>query len=557
MEWFSEALRNNPALALFLSLALGYFAGNLHLGQFQLSPMVGTLLAGLAVGQLGIPVPDAMKNVFFAFFVFAIGFRTGPEFFRGLRSNAIPQLALTALLVVVGFGLTWGLARPMEFDNGTAAGLLAGAMTNSTALGAATTATSGLNVDAASRSRIANNVATTYALTYLWGLLLVVWFLPVVGPRLMGVNLRDASREIDLPAAGSSSSSLDSIYRDIAVRAYRLPPALDARTVDDVEHLWPSDQRVVITRVRRADTLLDASSSMELHAGDIVAVAGRSAALVSESNPLTLEVDDHDLLTMPTISGELVLTNRKFAGQTLRGIVNVLAPRGIFLTGLTRGGRPLPFSASTVVERGDVMTVSGTKQEVARIAAEVGYAEYPPASTDMFLVATTILVGGFFGLPALTIGKFSISLTLPVGVLLAGLMLGRLRSVNPRFGRIPDAAVSLFETLGLSVFLALVGLEAGPGIASTLRNSGFAILAAATTITLVPHIVTILTGYYVLRMNPAVILGLCAGAGTSAPALAAVEKAADSRVPTLGYGLGCAAGNVLTAMAATLLVLMT
>jgi putative transport protein len=260
---------------------------------------------------------------------------------------------------------------------------------------------------------------------------------------------------------------------------------------------------------------------------------------------------------MPTISGELVLTNRKFAGQTLRGIVNVLAPRGIFLTGLTRGGRPLPFSASTVVERGDVMSVSGTKQEVARIAAEVGYAEYPPASTDMFLVATTILVGGFFGLPALTIGKFSISLTLPVGVLLAGLMLGRLRSVNPRFGRIPDAAVSLFETLGLSVFLALVGLEAGPGIASTLRNSGFAILAAATTITLVPHIVTILTGYYVLRMNPAVILGLCAGAGTSAPALAAVEKAADSRVPTLGYGLGCAAGNVLTAMAATLLVLMT
>jgi putative transport protein len=115
----------------------------------------------------------------------------------------------------------------------------------------------------------------------------------------------------------------------------------------------------------------------------------------------------------------------------------------------------------------------------------------------------------------------------------------------------------LFETLGLSVFLALVGLEAGPGIVSTFRDSGLAILGGALAVTLVPHIVTIVTGYYVLRMNPAVLLGLCAGAGTSAPALAAVEKAADSRVPTLGYGLACAAGNILTAMSATVLVLMS
>jgi len=556
VDWLSDALRNNPALAIFLSLALGYFAGTLRLGRFQLSPMVGTLMAGLLVGQLGIAVPGAMKTVFFSFFVFAIGFRTGPEFFRSLRSNAVPQLALTLLLSIVAFGMTWGISNAMGFEEGTSAGLLAGSMTNSTALGAATTAAAGLSLDPDARSRVASNVATAYALTYLFGLFLVVWFLPSVGPRLMGVNLRDACRELESSGA-AKSRPMNSAYRDIAVRAYRLPASLNDRTVDEIEHLWHVDQRVVIERVRRGDTLLEANPSTRLQTGDVVAVAARSAALLSDSNPMTVEVDDPDLLAIPTVSGELVLTNRKLAGQTLRTIADTLGARGIFLTGLTRGGRELPFSASTVVERGDVMRVSGTRQEVSRVAAEVGYAEYPPTSTDIFLVATTILVGAFFGLPAVTIGKFSVRLTVPVGVLLAGLVLGRLRSVNPRFGRIPDAAVSLFETLGLSVFLALVGLEAGPEIVSTLRNSGVAILASTLAISLVPHIVTILTGYYVLRMNPGVVLGLCAGAGTSAPALAALEKAAGSRVPTLGYGLGCAAGNVLTAMGATLLVLMT
>jgi len=294
---------------------------------------------------------------------------------------------------------------------------------------------------------------------------------------------------------------------------------------------------------------------MRLRGGDVVALAGRSAAFVSGANPFTIEVDDPELLAIPTVSGELVLTNRGLSGQTLQEIAHRLGARGIFLTGLRRGGLELPFSGSTVLERGDILSVSGTVSEVARVATEFGYAEYPTASTDMFLVAATILIGGFVGLPALTIGKFTLRLTAPVGVLLAGLTLGYLRSINPRFGRVPEAAVSLFGALGLSGFLAFVGIEAAPGIYSVLRNSGVTLLGAAAGITLVPQIITILVGYYFVRMNPAVLLGLCAGASTSAPALAAVEKAAGNEAPTLGYGLACAIGNVLTAMSATLLVL--
>jgi putative transport protein len=194
---------------------------------------------------------------------------------------------------------------------------------------------------------------------------------------------------------------------------------------------------------------------------------------------------------------------------------------------------------------------------VARVAAEIGYAEYATTSTDILLFAGTITLGALIGIPAFTAGGFSISLTSPVGVLLAGLTLGHLRASHPRFGRIPEASGQLFETLGLSGFLALVGLQAGPAAVAAIRASGLSLLAAGVVVTLAPHIVTILIGYYLVGLHPAILLGLCAGAGTSTPSLAALERAAESRVPTIGYGMPCAVGNVLTAIGGTLLVLTT
>jgi putative transport protein len=320
--------------------------------------------------------------------------------------------------------------------------------------------------------------------------------------------------------------------------------------------MWPKDQRVVIERVRRGDAILDASPEMPLRDGDIVAVAGRSPAVVSTGNPLTTEVEDRALLTVPATTAEIVLTNAKLAGQTLHTIGTDLRARGIFVTGLKRAGRELPFSPLTALERGDVVRVSGTPREVARVAAEVGYAEYPTEATDILLVSTTIVIGILVGLPTVTLGAVSIGVTAPVGVLIAGLTLGYLRSMHPRFGRIPDPARALFESLGFSVFLACVGLEAAPGVVPAFREAGLTILASALAIGVMPQVITILVGYYLVRMNPAVLLGLCAGAGSSGAALKAVEEMAQSKVPTFGYGLAYAMGNVLMVLGATLLALL-
>ena len=557
MDWLGHALRDNPELALFLTLALGYALGGLRVGRFQFGPMVGVLVVGLAIGQVGIDLPDAMRSAFFLLSVFAIGFKTGPEFFRSLRSNVFPQLAMAVLFCMVALAVTWVISRTGTFPRGTSAGLIAGALTNSTAVGTATTAVQSLPIETSLKKQIAQNVASTYALTYVLGLLLVVWFLPTWGPRLMRINLRDVARDEENLTDASAGRSVNSAYREVVVRAYRLPASLDQHTVHQVEHLWPPDVPVAIAKVRRAGALLEANPAMGLKAGDILAITGRSQALASDANPLKVEVTDRDLLEgVPHVSAELVVTNRKQAGQAVRTIATEIGARGIFLVAIRRGGRELPFTLSTIVERGDVLSVSGVRPEVARVAQEIGYAEYPTAATDLFPVAATIAIGALIGLLPLVSGAVKITLSKPVGVLLAGLTFGHLRSVNPRFGRVPAPSVWLLESLGMSAFLALVGLEAGPGIRETLQTAGLPLFVATAAVALIPQVVTILVGYYVLRMNPGILLGVCAGAATAGGALNAIERDADSRVPSLGYGVAYAAGNILTALSGMLLVLM-
>ena len=497
-----------------------------------------------------------MQSVFFLMFLFAIGFRTGPEFVQGLRANAVPQIMVTVVLVATALAVAWGAARVLALDGGTTAGLLAGSQTNSTALGTATHAVGTLRLDPARAEQLSNNVATVYALTYFLGTLLLMWFLPIVGPRLMGVDLRAACRQLEEQMGRSSDAAEASTYSALVVRAYRVPDALAGRTVAEIEARWPRDRRAGIPRVRQAGALLDADAATVLHAGAVVAVVGRPAAMLADANPFAEEVDDRELLDMPAGEAEILLTNPRWAGRALGELGHELGTVGIALLNLRRAGRELPFTRETVVERGDVLRVRGLQSEIRRVAAEVGVAEHPTSITDVLLVAATVAVGGLLGLPTFRTGQLEIGLSAPVGVLLAGLVVGYLASIRPRLGRLPEASRWLLETLGLTAFLALVGLAAGPGLVAAVRASGPALVVAGVLVTLVPHAVAILFGRYVIGMHPGMLLGVCSGAGTSAPALAEVEKAAQSKIPSLGYGVACALGNVLLAVSGTVLVLV-
>jgi putative transport protein len=294
----------------------------------------------------------------------------------------------------------------------------------------------------------------------------------------------------------------------------------------------------------------------------VIAVATREEVLVERGNLIGPEVDDKALLDFPVELLDVVLTNKALVNKTLADLVK-LEPwraqfRGVFLRKLTRAGEEMPVTTTTEVERGDLLSLVGAKRDVERAAAVIGYADWPSSATDMVFVGMGIFIGGLVGLLSVTIAGLPITLTASGGALIMGLVFGWLRSVFPAFGRIPEAAMWVFDMVGLSVFIAVVGLSAGPSFIAGLQKSGISLLLVGLVAAVLPHTLAILFGRYVLKMNPLILLGACSGAGTMTAALRAIQDEAQSKLPALGYTVPYAVGNiVLTAWGPVIVALMS
>jgi putative transport protein len=546
MSYVIEALRNHPELAIFLTVALGFLLGRLKIGSFTLGSVVGTLLAGVLVGQLDIQVPGVVKAVFFDLFLFATGYKVGPQFFRGLKKNALSQVALTVVLCVTCLLTAFTAAKLMGYDRGTAAGLLAGAFTESTVIGTAGDAIQRLDIPAEQKAAETNNIPVAYAVTYLVGTGFVVWFLSNLAPRLIKVNLKEESRKMAAQGAGglSTEEGSQSAYRPWQFRAYRVSaPGLSGRTIADLEGLFPGE-RVFIERFRRGTDILEAELGSVLREGDIVAIMARREPILRAPELIGPEQEDRELLDIPASTLDVVVTNRALVDLSLADLGR-LHGRGVALQKLVREGEEMPFTGDTAINRGDILQVVGSVNNVERLAKVLGYAERGTSATDMIFVGTGIVLGGLVGLLSVTVGGLPLTLTSSGGALIMGLVFGWLRSVRPTFGRIPEPALWIFDTVGLVVFIGIVGLDAGPSFASGLQKTGISLVFVGLVVAVLPHVVAILFGRYVLKMDPVTLLGACSGAGTNTAALRAIQDEAQSRLPALGYTVPYAVGNIL------------
>jgi putative transport protein len=545
--WLVDSLRHNPELAVFLTLALGFFIGRIKIGSFSLGTVVGTLLAGVLIGQLDIKVPPIVKAVFFDLFLFTTGYKVGPQFFRGLKKDALPQLAVTVVLCVTCLLSAFTAARLLGYDVGTAAGLLAGAFTESTVIGTAADAINRLPLAAEQKTALVNNIPVAYAVTYLIGTAFIVWFLPVVGPRLMRVNLKEEGRKLQDQMAGGEEpeAGVQSAFQTFTVRAYRVTnERLVNRSVAELE-AQSSSLRVFICRMRRDGKILEPEPTTVIQKDDVVAVMTRTEALMTRGTEIGPEVDDRLLLDFPQEFLDVVVTNKALAGKTLRELAGLDMARGVFLRKIVRVGQPMPFTPETRIDRGDVLSLVGAKRFVERAARDIGYADRPTVMTDMIFVGLGIFLGGLVGLLSVTMAGLPITLTASGGALIMGLVFGWLRAVRPTFGRIPEAAMWVFDTVGLTVFIGVVGLGAGPSFVSGLQRSGVSLILVGVVVAILPHVVAILFGRYVLGMNPLILLGACSGAGTITAALRALQEEAQSKLPALGYTVPYAVGNIL------------
>ncbi len=549
LTWLEQFLVRYPELALFLVIAAGYWIGSFRIGAFSLGPVTGALFAGLVVGDFAhVPVSGMTKSFLFLLFLFGVGYSVGPQFVLAMKRDGLKPMSLAIVVSVTGLATAIVVGRALQLDPGFAAGLMSGALSQSAAMGTATDAINGLAIDEQQRALLVSHVAVADAVCYIFGYVGVITFCTVIVPALLKIDLQTESLKLE-QALGITRAKpgLASAWRKFELRAYWLDAdsAIVGLTVAAAEARIPG-QRVFIHRIRRGDRVLEAEPATILAAGDIVALSAPREIIVELVGARGEEVEDRELLDIPLLSAEMFLINPKLAGTTLQQASEEKWARGLHLRSLSRGGQALPIGPGLVLERGDLLTIVGPEVVVENAATSIGVIVSPSTSIDFVVLGLAIFVGGLVGvLVSFPVGGITIALSTSVGTLLAGLLVGYLRTRYPHFGRIPDGAVSLMTSLGLAAFVGLTGIHAGPIFLSALRESGIGLLFGGMAVTLLPQIVGFCVGHFVLRMNPILLLGALTGAQTATAAMAAIQERSGSAVVVLGYTPAYPVSNIL------------
>ncbi len=559
MDWIRDVLRPYPEVALFLTLAAGHWLGRFRIRDFKVGAVVGCLLVGVAIGQLGVTVPGIVGRIFFMLFLFSIGYKTGPQFFGNLGKNAIVPIVLTILFSAIGVSTTYVIARLLGFDTGTATGLFSGGLQSSEAMGTGLAAIGRLAIPDDLRNALIANVTVGYAVTYLVAAFTGIFLLTQIGPWMMRIDLRAECQQLEEELGMKShESGVVSAYRHFVMRAYKVPHTDQQKTVAEWEESF-FPERVFVERARTEHGIVDTEPDLRLHGGDLIVLSGRPGVLGGSNNPLRAnEIEDPDLLDIPAIQFDYILDRKDLVYKTLSEIIAALggevATRGVYVRKVLRTGEELPLGTNIVLEPGDVLTLVGSKRHLDRIASLLGRVERVSNATDLVAVCLVIGVGALLGLPAMQIGRIHVTLGLPVGVLLLSLGLGWFRSVRRGFGSVPEPVIALLDSLGLTVFVATIGINAGPSFIHGLRSTGLSLVVSGVIVCTIPYVVTILLGRYIFKLHPGVLLGICAGSCTFSAGLAALQEKAESRVPALGYGICYAMGAILYALWGSVIV---
>jgi len=349
-----------------------------------------------------------------------------------------------------------------------------------------------------------------------------------------------------------------SAWRKFELRAYRLAAGapLAGSTVAAAE-ARASEHRLFILRLRRDGRILDAEPGLALAAGDVVALSGPRPVIVELVGPRAEEVEDKELLDVPLTSADVLLMNPQLAGTTLEDASREDWVRGLYLRALSRGGQQIPIAAGVALQRGDLLRIVGPEPVVQRAEAKIGANVAAGATIDFVVLGLAIFIGGVVGvLVTFSVGGIKISLGTSIGTLLAGLLVGHLRTRHPWFGRISDGAVSFMTSLGLAAFVGLTGLHAGPIFIQAVRDAGIGLLLGGMVVTVAPQFVGFLFGHFVLRMNPILLLGALAGSQTVTAAMAALQERSGSPVVVLGYTPSYPVANILLTTWGTIMVVL-
>ena len=564
MEWVIHLLRQHSELAIFLTIAAGFWIGKIKVGQFSLGIVTSVLLVGVLVGQLNITIEEPVKSVFFLLFLFAIGYKVGPQFFRGLKKDGLPQVGFAVLMCVGCLVITWILALIMGYNAGEAAGLLAGAQTISAVIGVADDTINGLNISTEQKNNMINIIPVAYAVTYIYGTAGSAWVLSSLGPKMLGglEKVKAACKELEAKMGTSEADEpgFEHARRPVVFRAYTIENDWfgNGKTVEQLESYFISQgKRLFVERMRHNHTIInEILPGQLLQKGDEVVLSGRREFAIGEEDWIGEEVIDPQLLDFPVEVLPVMIHKKPYANRKLEFIRKQPFMHGVSVRRIKRAGIDIPVFAQTMVDSGDTLELVGLKKEVETAAKQLGYIDRPTNATDMVFVGIGILIGGVIGALAIHIGGVPISLSTSGGALIAGLVFGWLRSKPPTCGQMPESSLWVLNNVGLNMFIAVVGISAGPSFIQGLKEVGPMLFIIGILATSSPLLLGLILARYVFHFHPALALGCTAGARTTTAALGAIQEAVGSETPSLGYTVTYAVGNTLLIIWGVVIVLL-
>jgi putative transport protein len=560
-EWFAQTLRSYPEIAIFLSLGIGYYVGKFTYRGIGLGAVTATLLAAVLIGQLGLTISGPLKAFAFLMFLFAVGYGVGPQFVRGVAKDGLPQAIYAAVVCVLCLAASFGVAKMAGYDLGYAAGLYAGSQTISASMGLATDAINRLGLPADQAKGMLDTMPIAYAVSYLFGTVGSAIVIAIVGPALLRINLVAACKDYEAKQGGARElGGAGSAWHRWELRAFRVQPggkAIGLRAVE-AEAMLPN-ARVFVERIRRQDGRIEeATADTVIREGDVVAIAGTREVLVKVIGEKAQEVDDPELLAVPVEGVDVYVTNKAVDGKTLAELAQRPEARGVFLRSITRGATAtaIPILPNTKIERGDIVNIVGRTQDTTVVTKLLGVPDRPTDVADVAFIGGAVTIGALIGALVWKIGGVPLTLSTAGGALISGLVFGWLRSTRPFFGRIPSSTVWFMNSVGLNIFIAIVGISAGPGFVNGLKTQGLSLFIWGVVATTVPLILGMYIGKYVFRFHDAILLGAISGARTTTASLGMVTDAAKSQVPALGYTVTYAIGNTLLTIWGMVIILL-
>ena len=565
MDWLLETFRNNPSIPIFLTLGVGFWIGKLKYKTFSLGTVTSVLLVGVIVGQMDIPIPGPIKSVFFLLFLFAIGYSVGPQFFRALKGSGIKQVIFAVAMCLACLGVTAGVALCFGYNAGEAIGLFAGSQTISAVIGVGDDTIRNMSISAAEKQSWIDIVPVCYAVTYIFGTIGSAYILAYIGPAMLGGIKKVKAQTAELEQTMNSSSITNdpafiNALRPVTFRAYKADGEFfdQPRTVAEIEqHITGLGRRIYVDRVRQGGKIVDdPASTVTISTGDELVLSGRREFVVEDESWLGPEVADYELLNFAVEKIPVTISSKSCDGITVDQLRAMPEMTGVAISHISAAGQSIPVLAQTKIYRGDIVTLAGLQREVDTAIKAIGYPDRPTNVTDMVFVGLGIFIGALIGAITIHLGGIPVSLSTSGGALIAGLVLGWLRSKRPTFGRIPESSVWLLNNLGLNMFIAVIGITAAPSFISGLKEAGWMLFVAGVLSTSLPLIIGVWMGAKIFKFHPAINLGCCAGARTTTASLGAIQDAINSTTPALGYTVTYAIGNTLLILSGVAITLI-